>query len=89
MEGNDAIQAAAEWMLLELEADGRVSREYATEHLATRFGETAVHGSSGDGPAIDQKVIEAFNKLAAEKTGRSPVYEGETWFLRLGNSPLI
>ena len=44
MEGNDAIQAAAEWMLLELEADGRVSREYATEHLATRFGETAVHG---------------------------------------------
>ena len=89
MEGNDAIQAAAQWMLLELEADGKVSREYAAEHLATRFGETAVHGSSGDGPAIDEKVIEAFTKLAVEKTGRSPEYEGETWFLRLGNSPLL
>jgi hypothetical protein len=89
MEGNDPIQAAAEWMLLELEADGRVSHKYATEHLATRFGEVAVRVSSGGGPEIDDKVIEAFKKLALEKTGRSPVYEGETWFLRLGNSPLI
>ncbi|HTC73220.1 MAG TPA: nuclear transport factor 2 family protein [Solirubrobacteraceae bacterium] len=24
-----------------------------------------------------------------EKTGRPAVYEGETWFLRLGNSPLL
>jgi hypothetical protein len=34
-------------------------------------------------------VIDAFNKLALEKTGRPAVYEGETWFLRLGSSPLL
>jgi hypothetical protein len=42
MATNDVIQAAAQWMLLELEADGHVSQEYAAEHLATRFGEVAV-----------------------------------------------
>jgi hypothetical protein len=89
MATNDAIQAAAQWMLLELEADGQVSRAYATEHLATRFGEVAVRDIPGGGPAIDDKVIEAFTKLAQEKTGHPAVYEGETWFLRLGNSPLL
>lgn len=83
------IEAAAQWMLLELEAEGRVSRKYATEHLATRFGEQAVHGTPGGDPSIDDKVIEAFQKLALEKTGRPAEYEGETWFLRLGNSPLL
>jgi hypothetical protein len=43
MASNDDIQAAARWMLLELEADGQVSQQYAAEHLATRFGEVAVH----------------------------------------------
>ncbi len=89
MEGDDAIQAAAQWMLLELEADGQISRGYAAEHLATRFGEVAVHDTPGGGSSIDDEVIEAFTKLAEEKTGRAPVYEGETWFLRLGNSPLL
>jgi hypothetical protein len=89
MEGNDVIQAAAQWMLLELEADGQISREYAAEHLATRFGEAAVRETPGGGSLIDDKVIEAFTKLAQEKTGHPAVYEGETWFLRLGNSPLL
>jgi hypothetical protein len=89
MASNDDIQAAAQWMLLELEADGQVSQQYATEHLATRFGEVAVHESSGGGSSIDDKVIEAFNQLTLEKTGRPAEYEGETWFLRRGNSPLI
>ncbi|HTA32975.1 MAG TPA: hypothetical protein VK721_06070 [Solirubrobacteraceae bacterium] len=89
MTTNDTIQAAAQWMLLELEADGQVSREYAAEHLAKRFGEVAVRETPGGGPAIDERVIEAFTKLAQEKTGHPAVYEGETWFLRLGNSPLL
>jgi hypothetical protein len=89
MATNDEIQAAAQWMLLELEADGQVSREYAAERLATRFGEAAVHETPGGGSSIDDKVVEAFEKLALEKTGRPATYEGETWFLRFGNSPLL
>jgi len=89
MEGDDAIQAAAQWMLLELEADGQISREYASEHLATRFGEVAVRETPGGGSSINEQVIEAFTKLAEEKTGHPAVYEGETWFLRVGNSPLL
>jgi hypothetical protein len=85
MTPEETIQAAAQWMLLELEANGQVSLAYATEHLATRFAEPVVHGGS----AIDDKVIDAFQKLALEKTGGAAAYEGETWFLRRGNSPLI
>jgi hypothetical protein len=89
MAPEDTIEAAAQWMLLELEADGKVSRAYATEHLATRFGEAVVHESSDGACAIDEKVVAAFQKLALEKTGGPAAYEGETWFLRRGNSPLI
>jgi hypothetical protein len=89
MTTDDTIEAAAQWMLLELEADGRISREYAAEHLVARFGEPAVHGTSDGGSVIDDKVIDAFQKLVLEKTGRPAEYEREIWYLRLGNSPLL
>lgn len=64
-------QVIAEWMLTRLEETGQLDQADAVAEIADRFGEHFTYENENGNPAIDKRVLRAWNAL----TGNTVVWD--------------
>ena len=59
-------QEIAEWMVSEVQQNGRLYQERAVRTIASRFGKEFTYSNASGNPAISRRVLRVFNEIKPE-----------------------